>query len=155
MAVKGGPRIVVIAGVLLGCGATPSEPPPPTTHATPAPVAASAPSPAAPPTTWPAGFPTVEGGRAETPPPMGPVRVGLLAYEGRAPDALASAYRALLEAGGWSIEEGASTDDARRFVAAHGEESVTVSIYRDGAATLVQTMQLATPEASETTESER
>lgn len=147
----------MIAGVLLGCGATPSEPPPQvTTRAVEAPPnVASTPAPTVPPGTWPTGFPAVEGGRAAEAPPMGPVRVGLLAYEGQAPEVLESAYRAALAAAGWSIEDGASTSEARRFVAAQGTESVTVSIYRDGAATLVQTMQLAAPEASETTESPR
>jgi hypothetical protein len=96
------------------------------------------------PEDWPEGFPSVPGGSAMRSPPMGPVHVAILAYSGRAPAELAEAYRAALVAAGWTIPEGGREHDegADRFIATHGTTSVSVSVYREGAQTYVQTMQV-------------
>jgi hypothetical protein len=74
---------------------------------------------------------------------MGPVRVALIAYPNGDVTTIERAYRDALADAGWAVEDGASADDeAHRFVAGHGGESVSVSIYRDGGDTIVQTMQL-------------
>lgn len=97
------------------------------------------------PADWPEGFPSVPGGSPMPSPPMGPVHVGILMYPARAPSELAAAYRAALEEAGWTIPEGATghEEEAERLIAVRDGNSVSVSIYREGAQTYVQTMQLS------------
>ena len=96
------------------------------------------------PPNWPTSFPRVPGGTPRSAPPMGPVRVGLLAYPGREPASLRDAYRDALTAAGWTLDDSrAGGDEAIRFTAAREGASVSVSVYRDGTGTIVQTMQLA------------
>jgi len=52
-------------------------------------------------------------------------------------------YRDALAAGGWTLTDAPSSPEANRFSAAHGSTSVSVSIYREGNDTVVQTMQLS------------
>jgi hypothetical protein len=130
--------------VLEACGVAsngdprPSAPPtslpaaPPTTHV----IEASAPS------AWPHGFPIVSGGVPRDAPAMGPVHVAVLAYAERDLETTDRAYRDALGAAGWIVRDEAGDEGAHRFVAEHDRESVSVSIYPDGASTVVQTMQL-------------
>ncbi len=94
------------------------------------------------PPDWPEGFPTVPGGASRSVPSMGPVRVALLGYAGRDLAEIDRAYRDALTASGWAITDAPSSPEANRFSAAHGTSSVSVSIYREGNDTVVQTMQL-------------
>ena len=75
---------------------------------------------------------------------MGPVHVAILAYDGRAPAEIGAAYRSALTSAGWTIPdaESAREPDADRFVAVREAHSVSVSVYREGAQTYVQTMEL-------------
>lgn len=92
---------------------------------------------------WPEGLPMLEGGTPRPAPQLGPVRVSLLAYPGRDVEATDRDYRAALVAAGWSIEDAAQTGEtAHRFVATHASSSVSVSVYRDGADAVIQTMLL-------------
>ena len=73
---------------------------------------------------------------------MGPVHVALLAYIERDVGAIDASYREVLTREGWTFSEDVADGEVRRFVAEHDAESVAVSIYADGSATIVQTMQL-------------
>jgi hypothetical protein len=74
---------------------------------------------------------------------MGPVRVALLAYPERDAIATDRAYREALASAGWTVADAPAGDGlAHRFVATREAASVSVSIYRDGSDTIVQTMQL-------------
>ncbi len=97
------------------------------------------------PDDWPVDFPAVPGGSRVPSPPMGPIHVAVLAYEDREPSELATAYQTALEAAGWAVPAGAREQEAEavRFVAVRAANSVSVSIYRDGTSTYVQTMQLS------------
>ncbi len=99
-------------------------------------------TPTSTPPDWPEGFPAVPGGAPRAAPTMGPVRVALIAYPSRDVNTTDRAYRDALAAAGWTVEDAPADAEAHRFVAAHESESVSVSIYRDGSDTIVQTMQL-------------
>jgi hypothetical protein len=104
-------------------------------------IATGAPTTAPP--EWPTDLPTVPGGVPRAAPAMGPVRVALLAYPRRDVATIERSYRDALAEAGWSVEDAAAGGgEAHRFVAGHDGESVSMSIYRDGADTIVQTMQL-------------
>lgn len=105
-------------------------------------------SPTEAPPDWPDDFPTVPGGAPRAVPAMGPVRVAVVAYRGRDAASTVRAYRDALAADGWALEDAAAGDgEAHRFTARRGESSVSVSIYRDGDDTMVQTMQLGIVES--------
>lgn len=100
-------------------------------------------SPTREPPDWPPGFPTVPGGVPRAAPSMGPVRVALIAYPSRDVATTDRAYRDALTSAGWTTQDAPQPDgEANRFVAARIGQSVSVSVYRDGADTIVQTMQL-------------
>lgn len=101
-------------------------------------------APTAAPPDWPAGFPLVPGGVPRAAPAMGPVRVALVAYPQRDVDTTVRAYRDALTAEHWTLADAPAGDgEAHRFTAtAPDGNGVSVSIYRDGGDTIVQTMQL-------------
>lgn len=79
-----------------------------------------------------------------TAPPAGPVRVALLSYAGSSPDDLDARYHQALAAAGWTATPSeASPRGAHRFQATSpaGGTPISISIYADGAQTLIQTMQ--------------
>ena len=93
------------------------------------------------PEDWPPNFPMVPGGYAVRTAAMGPVHGATLAYLGRAPSDLAAEYRAALEGGGWVIPEGGREHDetSELFIALRENQRVSVSIYREGEESRVQT----------------
>lgn len=142
-------RLVAIAIVSLGgCGvaATSSSDLVPASSmastARPEPLAPTVVHPVAPPRDWPHAFPILGGGVPREPPAMGPVHVALLAYLERDVAAIDASYREALTREGWTVSEDVADGEIRRFVAGHDAESVAVSIYADGSATIVQTMQI-------------
>lgn len=102
------------------------------------------PPPGSVPADWPADFPIVPGGSPTQSPPMGPVHVAVIAYAGRTPTELSTAYLAELQRTGWTVDPRTQEheEEAERFVAVRESNSVSVSIYRQAASTYVQTMQL-------------
>ncbi len=109
---------------------------------------AAASAPLGAPAGWPEGLPMLAGGLARPAPQLGPVRVALVAYAGRDVEATDRDYRATLTEAGWVLADAAQPGEtAHRFVATHESSSVSVSIYRDGADAVIQTMMLESPPA--------